>query len=469
MKIGTIGIVTKDRPHSLEAMLPGYIENGRRFGRNTAVVVMDDSKSSATRMANRTALTRLSRRYGTAIAYAGLPEKRVFAAKLAAAGLPRDVVEFALFGLPGTEPTMGANRNALLLQTAGEAVFCVDDDVLCRLAEAPNRRPPPPALGPSAPEHWFFKHHAEALAFGRFGDQDLLEGHERFLGCESPRGKVWSTLNGIIGDCALSSIVDFNWLRGEPLKRLRDGNRAVSRQVLRVVRRESTGATGDFTSTAFSLDNREMTPPFMPSFRFEDGMFGATLDKCFGGCVVHLPSALLHVPPESRTFKSENYRGIAAIGSRMNYFIVQMCLQPFRASSRNHRENLRSLGGEMRAFARLPREEFCDLANRRLRRLLSLELLCMEKAKRREGSDRSGFRRGRLDAHAANLAALIDSRRDLLSSIPRGAPPIDWKSWQRLIDGFGGLAQAWPDILAAAKELRGRGAPLAEDVRTNRS
>jgi hypothetical protein len=68
-----------------------------------------------------------------------LEEKRRFSHRLVReGGLPKELVQLALFDVHRMGFTAGANRNALLLGTAGELMLCADDDTVCHLVEPPG-------------------------------------------------------------------------------------------------------------------------------------------------------------------------------------------------------------------------------------------------------------------------------------------------------------------------------------------
>ncbi|HSW48817.1 MAG TPA: hypothetical protein VLH09_01520, partial [Bryobacteraceae bacterium] len=103
------------------------------------VFVADDSRSRADRELNRAVLRSAASRHSFEIQYAGREEKLRYAEALLSGGdLFPEVVHFALFGLGDGTPTMGANRNAILLQTQGSLVLCVDDDTVCQVGQAPD-------------------------------------------------------------------------------------------------------------------------------------------------------------------------------------------------------------------------------------------------------------------------------------------------------------------------------------------
>ncbi len=123
--ITSIGFITCNRVEALQRGMTSYIDHCQRFGRTHDFVVVDDSKMSTTRDTYREMLRTLKAHYGVNIAYAGFEEKMAFVKKLSNIGnIPEEVVSWACIGdKQYGVGTMGANRNTLLLHTAGERIF----------------------------------------------------------------------------------------------------------------------------------------------------------------------------------------------------------------------------------------------------------------------------------------------------------------------------------------------------------
>jgi hypothetical protein len=140
--IATIGTTTRDRPDLLRRGLGSFIENAGRYGRAHDYVVIDDGVTPEERAATREALAALGQQAGAAVRYASRSDRESFADELAAAaGVPAEVVRFALLGDPEAAITTGAARNSLLLDTAGDLCLLVDDDSVCRTAPCPRIEP----------------------------------------------------------------------------------------------------------------------------------------------------------------------------------------------------------------------------------------------------------------------------------------------------------------------------------------
>jgi hypothetical protein len=468
-RIASVGIVTKNRISSLEAVLTGYIENARRFGRKNGFVVVDGSDGGGSRGACLRMLRRLSARRAVEVSYAGPAEKRAFSRALAGMGLPPEIVRFALFGTGAAGCRVGADRNALLLHASGELLFSPDDDVHCRVMPAPGKKEGLAfSAGFNPEEFWFFKNKDAASRELRFHDRDLLALHEEFLGRESAgRRRVLVTSNGLAGDCALVSPRPYLRLRGDSRRRLlatrASYRRALSRQVVRAVTRSTASAGSGFFASAAGLDNRALLAPFMPVFRNEDGLFGITMEKCFSrGLLVQLPWALLHAPPEPRTFRPGEFRR-ASPGLRVND-VLSLCVAAFEPGVSGGEDGLRALGDHLTALASLAPAEFRAAAAVLMRRSQSLQLLHLDGLMKAY--------KGAPKYWAADVASLsADLERSLRTPPP--APrefassrdaAAGWESFRRLVLKFGALARAWPEFVRAAKELRGRGVRLARPV-----
>jgi acyl carrier protein len=138
-EITTVAIPTRNRPGSLRECLVSFLENSRRYARTNEFVIVDDSPDLEARANCRQMLKSLRCEYGLGILYAGIQEKIQFARRLiAVGGFRRDIVEFALFDSERVSYALGANRNAISLHTAGEALLSTDDDTRCRVVAAPE-------------------------------------------------------------------------------------------------------------------------------------------------------------------------------------------------------------------------------------------------------------------------------------------------------------------------------------------
>jgi hypothetical protein len=342
----TVGVVTCDRVDALRACVGSFARNAQEHGDPCRFVVGDDSTSSATRAANVGALGELASKWGVEVFYAGADEKRIYADRLAQrTGVSPEVISFALAGLPGCGGSIGANRNTLLLECAGEAFLSTDDDTLAEPAGPPEEAPGLVLTAEGDPmEYLFFRTRDDALASVRRVKESVLRWHAGVLGrsvasivsdpSEAPvdldgatppmleglrsgAGRVVATVSGIYGDSGMFAGVRFlmHWMRdGRPRYGEDQYRLAVSsRELLRVAARLNVRRAPPFMTTSVGLDHRRLLPPFLPVLRDEDGIFCETLLCCFEDAhIAHLPRAVLHAAAPGRSYEPDRV-GVARV------------------------------------------------------------------------------------------------------------------------------------------------------------
>jgi len=501
VSIASVGVVTRNRPESLERGLLSYIENTQRHSRTVEFAVMDDSEDPELRESTRERLRALQTRCGVRISYAGLEEKTGFAAALAKeASAPPEVIRFALFDPEGCGRSVGANHNGHLLHTVGDAFFSADDDTLCRIAAPSDTADGLACVSQHDPrEFWFFNSREEALGSVQFVEADLLALHERLLGRQvascvvdwsataapdldlasarflrriaSGRGRVCVTMNGLIGDSGMGSPRNFITLSGASRERLLESESIyrgafTSREVRRATSRHCIG-DGVFCMTTFlGLDNRVLLPPFFPVQRNTDGIFGTTLASCLeDGYFGFLPSMLVHAPMESRLFSgSDSWKHTRATSVDE---VVQACIVSleFGPTVRGDTERLRTLGQHLTALGAIPRSDFEEFLRIQLWRRQTAYISLLEERLRSYD--------GLPTFWAEDVRRVVSSLQDSLASadyiVPRdlvGARDADEarELMPRLLQRFGELLSWWPALAQSAGALRARGQRLAEPL-----
>jgi FkbH-like protein len=481
LTIASIGVVTANRPEALLRALESYAENARHHGRAPDLVVVDDSRAPAMRAANRGALAALSRARGAsrAIRYAGTEEKEAFLRALGAFDVPPDVARFALLPDVTDTTTVGANRNALLLDAVGDLVFSADDDTLCRLAAPPDSDPAlddRAAVGRDPCDYWFFRDHAAALRAVSPVDRDLLAAHEELLGHDAqslragePAGPVLITLGGIVGDCGWGA--PFGWwlgpmgylaMRGPSLARLFaeasvSGDPCTSRAILRVARRPSLADETMSMTTTVGLDARGLLPPFCPFGRGEDNIFGASIAACVPGARFgHVPWAVVHAPAEERRFwPGELARTASGVDASRVLIELIRAWDPGDIASPEGR--IRALGQHLVELGKARGADFDHLVRARLAASDRALVSWLE-----EGLAAPGAPAWWVDETRRYLTALgrAEARDD--HAVPldlRGAGGVD--EGRARTAGFvrrmGELYVHWPAMVAGARALRARG------------
>jgi hypothetical protein len=504
VRIGVVGIPTRDRPDSLRTCLLSLAESARRHGRSPAYAVVDDSREGAMRDANRALIRDVADRFQADIAYAGPGDKERFADEMAReSGVPLEVVRFGVSGGEGCPIVTGGSRNALLLHAVGDALLQVDDDTICRLLPAPNARPGLAlSSAPDPTEFWFFDEAQPIPAPEQLAEADLLGVHERLLGRRvvgclaaepdsaavdldgasaalfrrlgAGEGRVLATMAGVVGDSGMGSPLILLGLEGPVRERLLRSEgvyrRAVrQRECLRAASR-ATVADGAFCmGLNLGLDARRLLPPFLPVQRTQDGVFGAALKVCGEGFFGYLPWALLHRPPGVRAHADDGlWRRAVRVHAGQ---IVQALVRAFPAPPApvSMEQALRSLGGWLEELASAPLDDFEEFVRLQVLQNLSRGVAGLEALLRRDGSRTPYWADDAVQALAA-LRELLTGRAALPWDLEEvfGAEPAR-AVLRRLVALYGVLLRIWPDLVEAARRLRARGVRLTGNTTGPRS
>ncbi len=486
--ISTVGFPTCGRPELLRRAVTSYADNCARHGRTPSFAVLDDSPEPMAERC-RSMLTELGPTLDLEIRYAGPAEKADFARELAeAGGVPVEVVRYACLGerRPGV-PTVGANRNSLLLHAVGERLFSADDDTVCRLAAAPERdRQVLLTDAGSQLDSWFFGDRDEAFGFLDYAEPDLLGLHEEFLGrapaavlasaggladftdtspallrrLRSRPGRILVTGNGTVGDCGWDNPDFALFAEGASFNRLTRsaehfGRARASRELAQAVRQPViTGSPDPRLAMCIGLDNTELLAPFPPDGRAEEVAFGAILACCFrDGYGAHLPWLAQHDPIGERRFSDEP-PFVIGFGSWL-----PACIGRFDPGSvRDPAGRLRGLGEFLEGLGRWPAEQFDDFA--RMILWESMSALVEALTARLDGAEPVP------DFWAADARRFIAAaRRQALAPVAGLYSHEGGRSGlQRSLVRFGELLCWWPRLVAAAAELRSAGRRLARPV-----
>ena len=483
-RITTLGIATADRPRQLERCLDSYIGHAGACSRRLQVVVVDGSRDPAHAAANERAIRRHAAQPDIELRYIGEKQQAAFRAELVANGAGKDVVDFALSTrLPCF--SAGASRNILLLLTAGEMSLHVDDDTLCTPWAEGTRRTGVDFCGHGDPRHsTFFATRKEAIATAQRADVNLFEEHERVLGqsllrlldaagsdydvsdacphlmsavVEDRSETVRMTLTGIAGDsgeyCPHNILfrggVTQSWLVSHP----EELDLALSsREVSRIVRRQTVTHFNTCMMYCAGLDNRELLPPFLPAGRNEDGVFGATMGLCapeafFG----HLPYGIVH--DSDRLAPSGRLTILSASQSRVSEMLLALVGRYSPSLSRTVEGRMRHLGDYLNDVANADIDQLMRLVTE-----ASLNVHCQHlmMAERAAGAD---------PGHAHWLEAVERHREVFIGNAanPNFFVPVEFQgsaptpdarlSVQSFLSDYGRLLNAWPDLWEQGKQL----------------
>lgn len=385
-KITTLGVITANRVESCGYALTSIRDNVNCFGRKAMFVVVDDSLDSDTRCLYKQQLHYAATRFSQPILYAGRDEKEQYVTELSRAGIDPDVAAFALLGNACGLPTIGANRNCLLLDTVGEFILSVDDDIVCQTSRHAATIPQLQIHSHGYPRDiLFFNDRAELLREVEWETIDVLEAHEDMLGrsignlLRSSRGargivfedtcdhiivgaltgsaRVTATIGGVAGHLQLHSP---QWMltgTGQLRKRLLSSRSIydlafTSREVQTVAQGPTISHSPFFMAGHIGIDNQHMVPPFLPISRAEDTVFGMLTMKCFDQCYFgHVPVAMLHTAVERRCIPQQEFRIADLIAALISSYCAPAHMSPSAV--------LQALGKHLEGIAALAPQDFC--------------------------------------------------------------------------------------------------------------
>lgn len=449
------------------ACIESYLRNCQRHARSPEFVIADDSTIAAP---TRHAIQKIASKFPARVRYIGLAEKSRYAASLAAEShVPPGIVHFALFGDRRCTVSTGANRNCLLLDTAGRLVVSVDDDTICRIG-APSGREAEPSFfpGQDPTEFWFFADRTSAAESVEAIDMDVLACHEEILGTSvadsatGVRGRVAITLHGLAGDSGMASPRYYLTLGGASRERLvasPDAYRSAfsGREILRTVRRPAITQTPFCMTTFLGLDNRYLLPPFFPVQRNSDGILGQILST-LGNCTAFLPWTLLHAPEPRRRWEPRTLWFSATTLRLSDLVIAAIPAKQSQAEEMSPTVQLIDLGKHLEWIGQFSYLNFEDYL--------------------REMQEQRNFGyitalHGQLQYYGSSPSYWADDVTRMIEAISAAADAEDYMTprdlcepagreeagrlAQELIRKYGALLQAWPALFAAAARLSSEG------------
>jgi hypothetical protein len=412
------------------------------------------------------------------VAYIGPDQAAQFLAKLAA---PDEIVPMLA---PGS---VGANRNLLLLMTAGELLLTIDDDVVCETWAGGDAGDGLGFMGHNQErfDTAFFASRTHAFDAVTGTGQDLLAAHSALLGhavaeligassrpvdlagaCAHLRSSidkgrhlaVKATCAGVAGDagvyCPYRLLFSVGPLRGLLLSSVSTFQTAMmSREASRIVRTNIVTHDPGVMGLCMGVANRDVVPPFLPIGRNEDGVFGVMLAAADRSAVFgHVPVGVLH--DSDRPSERPDGEMRSATESRLADVIIPLVRHTQVTSPATCERWLHDTG-----------QRFIDLANRGWHdvRALVAELIREERRVELEYVDQAiseadcprywrdalVLYRDRLTASMANQEFFLPVEFHRAGTAEEG-----YRALQASLLSFGRLLATWPALWNAARSLK---------------
>jgi hypothetical protein len=369
--------------------------------------------------------------------------------------------------------------------TAGEHALMVDDDVICE-TWASNERTDGLALMGHHQELFeteFFPDRATALASVARTDMNLIGAHETLLGQSLPGlltgssppadethacghlrkalddGQplvVRATFTGVAGDAGVYCPYRFLFSSG-PLRRRLQSNPAAfsmamgSREASRIVRLNVVTHDSGCMATCMGLANTDVTPPFLPINRNEDGVFGAMLSALDEATLFgHVPVGVVH--DSDRPSRRDERAMPSATQSRIAEVILHVIRKHGdRDSGVPSDQWFQEIG---RTFTELGHLDASDLAGFVTRTILedrTVEIAVLERDAREQ--ECPAHWRAVLDRYRGKLSHAMTTPEFFLPAEFHGTGSVDggYEALQEFLQTFGQLIASWPSLWTAAR------------------
>jgi hypothetical protein len=180
--VNDLVVMTSDRPDALASCLASYANlRSQHSHERLRLLIMDDSKNPDAGDKNRTVARKFVGAYES-VRYIGTPERGRYVELLVSAGADREIAQFCLLGWNQATRTVGASRNAALLECSDEVILMVDDDTLGQIALHPQHEEETIEFTKDPHAYWFYESRQEAIASACWRSSDLFASHGSLLG-----------------------------------------------------------------------------------------------------------------------------------------------------------------------------------------------------------------------------------------------------------------------------------------------
>ena len=337
-------IITCDRPVAVERLLESMLRAGK-LSQHDALFLVDDSRESENRAANRELVAKFNLRSAKDMLYFGEDAQDALLSELIKK-LPSHIsgIRFLLDrSLWQGHKTYGRSRTLCLLLSIGYRALIMDDDIICQAMLPPIVEGGVGIGSEHVRKATFYSSEQELMQSGRLADFDPLSGHATLLGTtlshalqaansgplqESqllnvnamlanllmPDSSIIVTQCGSLGDPGTSTTHWGLFQSEDSIERMIAAPHGI-REALEN-RLNWLGSTRPnffkmpFMSQVTGLDNSQLLPPYFPAFRGEDGLFGAMLVNMHRDSVsLEYPWSVPHRPVDARSFNSESLIG----------------------------------------------------------------------------------------------------------------------------------------------------------------
>ncbi len=483
--ISYLCIPTVGRTKLLQRCLESYCNNAQYYGRPLTVLVAADCGASELQ-----GLVEQQSHKSSSCIWMTPSHREDLARSIARrASIPEEVLLFGLLGLPTVRWKAGAVRNSLLLATIGAKSINVDDDTLCSGIMATGQSSTNSTVTTinecDPTQFWFYADKESLHATASFTNVDFVGYHEAFLGrrlgsafldsnrttirelCScllndlySGSGIIALTHTGLAGDSGMSSSGSLYGVEGESRTRMLGTEKTyteamLSRQIVRMTPEVSIGHGTLCMSTMIGLDNRQLLPPFLPTFRNDDGLFGQMLKVCFDGYYTcYLPLAMRHEPQEQRSYPEETDSFVFIYAS----VLFQQCVHEMEKTLKHYpggESRLRVLGEHFINIGQLPATTFRNYIRKLALSVASTRLRYLDGSLHRHSAKPTYWANGLRSVMGRLKTAMFSNGYEVpidLSNV--GSDEERMQILRSTFYDYGRLVCLWPTVRKIASQMR---------------
>ncbi len=490
-------VITCDRPAAVERLLDSMLRTGK-LSQHNALFLVDDSRDSANRDANREAVAKFNLRSAKDMFYVGTDAQQSLIAQLIDQ-LPAhsDGIRFLLDpSIFTSKKTYGRTRTLCLLLSVGYRALVMDDDILCEAYLPPIREAGVGLGGGGMRQATFYASEQELFKGAQLAEYDPLSGHASLLGstlgfaldksnngplretqlhqinaglanllqAESP---ILVTQSGALGDAGIGGA---HWaiFQGEDtIARLLSAPHGITAALEN--RHTWLGNSRPcfykmpVMSQLTGLDNSQLLPPYFPVYRGEDALFGAMVTVMHpDGLALDYPFCVPHLPVDAR---AGTLKDPIPVNGDLLLFARHLTANINYTDSSGPEHNLNAIALELlrmaaRSNAHLKLDFRCELARVHAHQLHSLQNQAARTEKFQSEEWQAYLRRG-----IEELQQAISVQHSVLGV--KGVP--DDATEEDILAEFRSSARGFAAALTGWIEMRNVASQLSEEMISSRT
>ncbi|HEY9776431.1 MAG TPA: hypothetical protein V6C81_21905 [Planktothrix sp.] len=490
-RIEYLCIPTFNRPQYLHDCALSYAECAREFGRKIVIVVADQSNAENL-PDNIAALESIKQEFpDQEIRHIDQNAARAYAICLAKeSGIAQSLIEYSITKQSNSAFGGGANRNLLLLATAGAMSLQADDDGLCRVMQNPESSPGLILSAKVDPvDYWYLTAEETAQMEETFMLHDIFALHEQFLGktlaqCVRENGGDADVENSTVGFLRRANPIDqrivvsnvgvagesgrrgnapYIVIEGEKRERLTKSHEhyrhvQVNQQMFCGARTATISQGCICFGFNLALDGRYLVPPFIPIMRGEDSAFTPIFRTGVSGGLMAVVPWLARHRGAGKKHRPQDIEPEDA--SRLVFSdVLGLLLQNYhmRSFAQDPSFRMAALGRTLSDLGHLPLEDFREMLAKLWWPAASHQIRLLDKSLK-QYSHKPDFWATDIKAYRHALQESLTNPRSIIAKDVIAAFGDDEApaKQQELVHEFGEILKIWPQLKKSAAELRMR-------------